>query len=61
VRKIISNLCRNRAIDKRIEKLYRHATFEGHWSAMTEDEREKMACKIAATRHAIERMKKMKR
>jgi hypothetical protein len=61
VRKIIRNLCRNRAIDKRIEKLEPHTIFPGHWSAMSEEERAQMVRTIAAVRHAIARMKKLKR
>jgi hypothetical protein len=58
---MIRNLCRNRAIDKRIEKLEPQTTFPGHWSAMSEEERAKMVRTISAARHAIARLKKMKR
>lgn len=52
---------RNRAIDARIKKLSASIADNKAWAALSDEEKEREVRRIASVRHAIERMKRMKK
>lgn len=52
---------RNRAIDARIKKLAASVADKKAWATLSDEEKEREVRRIASVRHAIERMKQMKK
>jgi len=52
---------RNRAIDTRIKKLSASIADKKAWATLSDEEKEREVRRIASVRHAIERMKRMKK
>jgi hypothetical protein len=57
----IVNIFRNKAIDKRIKKLSQSIADKQPWAFFSDEEKEREVRRIASVRHAIERLKRMKR
>lgn len=57
----IVTIFRNRAIDRRIHTLSQSIANKQPWAFFSDEEKEREVRRIASVRHAIERMKRMKR